>query len=581
MGSVVDGQLKLEAEKDDELNNCAPGLGYAVQRLIRGLSSSRECARQGFALGLAILVSAFPCIKLDALSKLTVDLLEDQDKDCLFGCLFTYGASWNNMISGYVRMGLYLYAVILFVEMWGFGIQPNGYFVASLLTAFSRLENMVLEGFQIHGLVMKYGLLNDVFVETSFLHFYGVYGLPCSAKALFEEMPEGNVVTWTSLMVAYSDNGYPEVVIDLYRRMGHDEVSGNENTCTAVISSCIALDDDFLGHQMLGQVVKSGFQDHVSVSNSLISMFGSFGCIEDASYIFEAMIDRDTISWNSIISALAYNQLYKKAFNSFSEMRHVHDDVNSTTLSALLSICGTIDCLNLGRGVHSLSLKSGWDSNICVCNTLLSMYLEASRPKDAESLFFAMAAKDVISWNSMMAGYVLTGKYFKALEVFAELLHLQRTVNYVTFASALAACSDGQLLDEGKTVHALVIVHGLHNNLIVGNALVTMYGKCSMMWEAKKVFQKMPDKELVTWNALIGGYADNKDTLEAVRNFKSMREEENPPNYITLINVLGSCSTETDLLNYGKPLHGHIILTGFETNECVRNSLITMYADCC
>lgn len=94
-------------------------------------------------------------------------------------------------------------------------------------------------------------------------------------------------------------------------------------------------------------------------------------------------------------------------------------------------------------------------------------------------------------------------------------------------------------------------------------------------------FKKMPDKELVIWNALIGGYADNKDTLEAVRNFKSMREEENPPNYITLINVLGSCSTETDLLNYGKPLHGHIILTGFETNECVRNSLITMYADCC
>ncbi|OIT38119.1 PREDICTED: pentatricopeptide repeat-containing protein At3g24000, mitochondrial [Nicotiana attenuata] len=490
------------------------------------------------------------------------------------------GASWNNMISGFVRMGLYWDAVILFVEMWGFGIQPNGYFIASLLTAFSRLENMVLEGFQIHGLVLKYGLLNDVFVGTSFLHFYGVYGLPFSAKTLFEEMPERNVVTWTSLMVAYSDNGYPEVVIDLYQRMRHEEVSGNENTCTAVISSSLALDDDFLGHQMLGQVVKSGFQDNVSVSNSLISMFGSFGCIEDASYIFEGMIDRDTISWNSIISALAYNQLCEKAFSSFSEMRHVHDDVNSTTLSALLSVCGTIKCLNLGRGVHGLSLKLGWDSNICVCNTLLSMYLEASRPKDAESLFFAMPAKDVISWNSMMAGYVLTVKYFKALEVFAELLHLQRTVNYVTFASALAACSDGQLLLEGKTVHALVIVHGLHDNLIVGNALVTMYGKCGMMLEAKKVFHKMPDKELVTWNALIGGYADNKDTLEAVRNFKSMREEENSPNYITLINVLGSCSTETDLLKYGMPLHGHIILTGFETNEYVRNSLITMYADC-
>nr|XP_004229547.1 pentatricopeptide repeat-containing protein At3g24000, mitochondrial [Solanum lycopersicum] len=489
-------------------------------------------------------------------------------------------ASWNNMVSGYVKMGLYWDAVVLFVEMWGCGIQPNGYFLASLLTAFSKLENMVLEGVQIHGLVLKCGLLHDVFVGTSFLHFYGVYGLPCSAKTLFEEMPERNVVTWTSLMVAYSDNGYPDVVLNLYQRMRHEEVSGNQNTLTAVISSCIALDDDFLGHQVLGQVVKSGFQDNVSVSNSLISMFGSFGFIDDASYIFEGMNDSDTISWNSIISALANNELCGKAFSLFSEMRHDHDDVNSTTLSSLMSVCGTIDRVNLGRGVHGLSLKLGWDSNICVSNTLLSMYLEASRDKDAESLFLAMPAKDLISWNSMMAGYVLAGKYFKVLEVLAELLHLQRTLNYVTFASALAACSDGQLLDEGKIIHALVIAHGLHDNLIVGNALVTMYGKCGMMWEAKMVFQKMPDRELVTWNALIGGYADKKDTLEAVRTFKSMREEENSPNYITLIHVLGSCSTETDLLKYGMPLHGHIIQTGFETNEYIRNSLITMYADC-
>lgn len=96
---VVEGQLKLEADKDDGLNNCAPSLRYAVRRLIRGVSSSRECARQGFALGMAVLVGAVPCIKVDALFKLIVELLEisssmkGQDiKDCLLGRLFAYGA---------------------------------------------------------------------------------------------------------------------------------------------------------------------------------------------------------------------------------------------------------------------------------------------------------------------------------------------------------------------------------------------------------------------------------------------------------------------------------------------------------
>ncbi|XP_059313830.1 rDNA transcriptional regulator pol5 isoform X1 [Lycium ferocissimum] len=96
---VVEGQFKLEAEKDDGLNNCAPSLRYAVRRLIRGVSSSRECARQGFALGMTVLVGAVPCIKVDALLKLIVELLEfsssmkGQDiKDCLLGRLFAYGA---------------------------------------------------------------------------------------------------------------------------------------------------------------------------------------------------------------------------------------------------------------------------------------------------------------------------------------------------------------------------------------------------------------------------------------------------------------------------------------------------------
>nr|GLL45519.1 myb-binding protein 1A-like protein [Ipomoea trifida] len=95
----IDGELKLEADKGDGLNKCAPSLRYAVRRLIRGVSSSRECARQGFALGLSILVSAVPSIKMDSLLKLIIDLVEvtssmkgQEVRDSLLGRLFAYGA---------------------------------------------------------------------------------------------------------------------------------------------------------------------------------------------------------------------------------------------------------------------------------------------------------------------------------------------------------------------------------------------------------------------------------------------------------------------------------------------------------
>ncbi|KAL3532397.1 hypothetical protein ACH5RR_005918 [Cinchona calisaya] len=489
-------------------------------------------------------------------------------------------ASWNNMVSGYVRMGYYVDSTWLFIEMWGRGIELNGFVIASLLTAFSRSENMALEGLQIHSFVLKNGLLRDVFVGTSLLHFYGGYGYLCSAQRLFEEMPEKNVVSWTSFMVGFSDNGDNEVVVDVYQRMKREGIGCNQNTFTTVISSSGALDDEFLGHQVLGHVIKSGFEDNVSVANSLVSMFGSFGRVKEACYVFDQMDERDTISWNSMIAAYAHNLLCEESFRCFELMCCDHNEINATTLSTLVSASSTLENLKWGRGIHGLVVKMGLGSNICLCNSLLTMYSDTGRSKEAESLFQGMKEKDLISWNSLMAGYVSEGRSIDALRVLTDLLINGKFISYVTFASALAACSDPEFLAEGKIVHVLAVIFGFHENLVVGNALVTMYGKCGMVSEAKQVFQTMPEQELVTWNALIGGYAENEESDEAVKAFKLMKEKGQPANYITMISVLGACSVPSNLLKFGMPLHAQMIVIGFDTNEYVKNSLITMYANC-
>ncbi|KAK9275024.1 hypothetical protein L1049_022282 [Liquidambar formosana] len=489
-------------------------------------------------------------------------------------------ATWNTMMSGYVRVGLYPEAIGFFHEMRDQGVEPSGFVIASLITACNRSAYMVDEGFQIHGFVIKIGFICDVFVGTSLLHFYGTYGFTFNAQTFFEEMPDRNVVSWTSLMVGYSTNGDPKEVINLYRRMRHDGVSGNQNTFATVISSCGLLEDELLGHQVLGHVITSGFETNVSVANSLISMFGSFNSVEEACYVFDHMIERDTISWNSMISVYAHSGLCKESLGCFSWMCRVHNETNSTTLSSLLSACSSVDNLKWGRGIHSLVVKLGLDSNVCVCNTLLTMYSEAGRSEDAELLFQDMPDRDLISWNSMMACYVQHGNCLETLQLLGELLHMKKIMNHVTFASAVAVCSNPEFLTEGKIVHALAILTGLHDNLIVGNSLVTMYGKSGMMEEASRVSQTMPTRDGVTWNALIGGHAENEEPDEAVRTFKLMREGGTPANYITMVNVLGALLAPNDLLKHGMPIHAHVILTGLESDDYVKNSLITMYAKC-
>ncbi|CAN7035338.1 unnamed protein product [Brassica rapa subsp. trilocularis] len=489
-------------------------------------------------------------------------------------------ASWNTMMSGLVRVGLYREGVGFFKEMCGLGVMPSGFVIASLVTACGRGGCMFGEGVQVHGFVAKSGLMSDVYVSTAVLHLYGVYGLVSCSRKVFEEMPVRNVVSWTSLMVGYSDKGEAEEVIGIYKGMRGEGVGCNENSMSLVISSCGLLKDESLGCQIIGEVIKSGLERKLAVENSLVSMFGNLGKVDCAKYIFDQMSERDTISWNSIAAAYAQNGHCEESLWVFHLMRHFHGEVNSTTVSTLLSVLGHVDYHKWGRGIHGLVFKMGFDSVVCVCNTLLRMYAGAGRSEEAELVFNQMPAKDLISWNSLMACFVEDGRSLDALGLLCSMIRTGKSANYVSFTSALAACFSPEFRGKGRILHGLLMVTGLFDNQIIGNALVSMYGKIGKMSESRRVLLQMPRRDEVAWNALIGGYAEDEDTDKALAAFQTMRVEGVPANYITVVSVLGACLTPGDLLERGKPLHAYIVSAGFESDEHVKNSLITMYAKC-
>ncbi|XP_068645852.1 pentatricopeptide repeat-containing protein At3g24000, mitochondrial [Aristolochia californica] len=487
-------------------------------------------------------------------------------------------ASWSTMISGYVKLGLFSSAVGLFRKMQENGVELNGFVLASLVTACVRSEIMMSDGIQVHGLVIKVGLCADVFVSSALLHLYGLLGFLTEARQFFNEMSERNIVSWTSLMVGYSRNGEPEASVRIYQEMKRQGVISNTNTLATVVSSCSLLEDVSLGLQVLAHIVMLGLDTNVSVTNSLIFMFGSFGNMEDAVSIFETMEERDLISWNSVISAYSRNGYCEESLKYFGLMRRVNVGIDSATLSSLISACSNVDNLKWGRGIHSLVIKVGIETLVCIGNTLITLYAMSSGPSNIEKVFYSMSERDVISWNSMIASYIQTGQNKKALELLSEMLCSEKERNHVTFASSLAACSYPEELFMGKMVHAVIISSGSHKNLLVGNALITMYSNCGAMDEATRVFQTMPETDLVTWNAMIGGHVENEEGEHAMKIFNQMREAGIRANYITLVNVLGACSAPKDLLKYGMSIHGFLVTSGFEVDNHVKNSLLTMYA---
>ncbi|XP_039135534.1 LOW QUALITY PROTEIN: pentatricopeptide repeat-containing protein At3g24000, mitochondrial-like [Dioscorea cayenensis subsp. rotundata] len=488
-------------------------------------------------------------------------------------------ASWNTVISGCARAGLFVKSIELFRSMRGDGFGPNGFVLASILSAFNQCREVIGRGIEFHGFVLKVGILNDVYVATALLHLYGTHGLVYNAERLFDEMPERNVVSWTALMVSYSKNGYPEDAVIAYQQMKRDGVPCNENSFSAVISSCGLLASETIGFQILAHAVVCGSGNDVSVLNAAIALLDSLERVEDAERVFYQMKNRDRITWNSMISLYSHCGMCEESLQCFSDMRHANVRFDATTLSSLISVCASVNCPKFAKGLHAFAVKQGLDASVSVANTLVSMY-SLETLEDAESLFHAMVEKDLISWNSMISAYAQCGQLMDALKIFSQLLLGRNVVNHVSFASALGACSSPEALSYGEMVHALMIQFGLQGNLLLGNALITMYSKCNAMRKAELVFQRMPAYDVVTCNALIGGNVENEEQREAMQVFSLMRRVGIRGNYITMVNVLGSCSAPQDLLQFGMPLHAHIISCGFESDEFVKNSLLTMYSKC-
>jgi pentatricopeptide repeat protein len=483
-----------------------------------------------------------------------------------------------------VRCGLDGAAFGLLRDMREHDIPLSGFALASLVTACERRgwEEGAACGTAIHALTHRAGLMGNVYIGTALLHLYGSRGLVPEAQRLFWEMPERNVVSWTALMVTLSSNGYLGKALAAYRQMRREGVPCNANAFATAVSLCGSLEDEAPGLQVAAHVVLSGLQTHVSVANSLITMFGNLGMMQDAERLFDGMEERDCISWNAMISMYSHEGVCSKCLALLSDMR-LHGGVrpDMTTLCSLLSACASPDHVAQGSGIHSLCLRSGLHSSVLVGNALVNMYSAGGKLDEAESLFWNMTRRDVISWNTMISSYVQNDSCIEALETLSQLLQIgESPPNHMTFSSALGACSTPKALMDGRTVHAMILQRNIHDNLLVSNSLLTMYCKCNSLEDAERVFQSMPIHDVVSCNVLIGGYAALEDATEGMHVFSWMRGAGIKPNYITMINLQGSLKSSDHLHSYGMALHAYLTQTGLLSDEYITNSLITMYATC-
>eukprot|EP01018_Ginkgo_biloba_P034138 Gb_28038 [translate_table: standard] len=244
--------------------------------------------------------------------------------------------------------------------------------------------------------------------------------------------------------------------------------------------------------------------------------------------------------------------------------------------ASLLQACTNIKEL---KQVHAHMFTNGFNQNIILETKLVSMYAFCGSMENARLLFDRINIRDVLSWNEMIKGYACKGFCEEALTLYYEMQRSGIQPNNFTFPFVLKACAALSALQEGKEIHDQVVRTGFESYVFVGNALVDMYAKCGCVQVARELFDKMSKRDVVSWNAMIAGYAQNGHPNEALTLFNEMQVAGLKPNLITMKSVLPACA-HLEALQQGEWIHNHIIRSGFQSDVIMETALVDMYAKC-
>ncbi|KAJ7562637.1 hypothetical protein O6H91_03G078200 [Diphasiastrum complanatum] len=448
----------------------------------------------------------------------------------------------------------------------------------ALLKACARRKALV-EGKQVHALLVQSGRDSDVFLGSTLLDMYAKCGSVVDALKVFNMMPEHTVFSWTALMSAYAEHGQCEEAINLFQRMQRTGIAPDKVSFVVVIKACgriAALEE---GKEIHSHIIKSGFESDVVVGSSLVGMYAKCGCLEDACAVFNKMNERDAVSWNVMITGYAQQGFGKKALALYEQMKQEGVQPDIITYVVLLNACGRIAALEQGERLHSYIIRSGFESAVIVGSALVDMYAKCGHIGLARQVFNKMQEPNVLSWNAMIAGYAEHGLGKEALALYEQMIQQGAQANDVTFVVLLKACASIVALEQGQQLHSHINESGFGLDVIVSSALIDMYAKCGSIEHACQVFDNMSERDVVSWSVMIGGYAQQGLGKEALGLYEQMKQLDVQPDNVLYVVLLNACASIA-ALDQGKQLHSDIIRSGFELGGIVDNALIDMYAKC-
>ncbi|XP_045820983.1 pentatricopeptide repeat-containing protein At1g11290, chloroplastic-like [Trifolium pratense] len=450
-------------------------------------------------------------------------------------------ALYHTMLKGYAKNSTLCDTLCFYLRMQNDEVMPVVYDFAYLLQLCGKKLELE-KGREIHGQVIVNGFEYNLFSMIGVMNFYVKCGEIDDAYRVFERMSEKDLVSWTSLVAGYAQNGFHERALDLFFQMQEGDLKPDSVALASVLPAVADLKDLRIGRSIHGYALRLGFESKVSFTNALLDMYFKCGCERTARLIFERMNNKCVVSWNTIIDGYAQVGKSEEACATFMKMLDEGVEPTRVAVMAALHACADLGDLERGRFVHKLVIQKKLDFEVPVMNSLISMYSKCKRVDVAASIFDNLKKKTNVTWNAMILGYAQNGCVNEALSLFYMMQSKDIKSDCFTLVAVITALANLSVTRKAKWVHGLAIRTYMNNNVFVSTALVDTYAKCGAIQTARKLFDMMQERHVITWNTMIDGYGTHGHGKEALDLFNDMQNESVMPNDTTFLSVISACS---------------------------------------
>ena len=416
--------------------------------------------------------------------------------------------SWTALMGGYTRCGYGEKALNCFNQIQNEGLFLDAIAYVCCLNACAILEALD-RGREIHAKISCNGfIITHLEVGNTLIGMYAKCGMLTEAQKVFNDLPVQDTISWNAMIAGYAKHERGEEAFNLFEQMQQKGIPFDVVTLVCGVKTCGRLGASQKGEKLHDEISRRGLlEKDLLVGNALIEMYAECGLLPKAHQVFEEIPLRDVVSWTLLITGYAQQGQGEEALNCYDKMQKEGFSPDPITFSCILKACAGIGDIEKGKEIHDEIMKHNLlEKNVVIATALVDMYAKCGMLGKAQQVFDKLQVRDVVSWTTLMAGYVEVGKSENVFHAFEQMLGEGVKPNLITFVVVLNACSRQGLLNKSETYfQSMTKDYGITPTIEHHSCIVDLLSRVGELEEAEAMIKKMPIiPNFIIWHTLLG-----------------------------------------------------------------------------